>query len=336
MYKLQDDTLTVDNEARQVWHTPTELFKPFYGRAVANYIAEVHKRDGKGPLVVYEVGAGNGTLMVNIMDHLSKHEPSMYETMTYTIIEISPALVHEQLSRTPAHKSRVRVINKSIFEWTERVTDHCFFVAMEVIDNFAHDMICVERETNTPLQGIVLTTPDTDFTQAFEPLSDPLLTRYLSIRKPQPQSFLKKIVSSLLPWQKSLSEPIYIPTMQLKFIDVLKTYFPSHRLVLSDFDSLPDAVEGTCGPVVQTRYEGRTVPVNTYLVHPGWFDIFFPTNFEELAAVYENVTGDSGRIMTQRKFLELYAGDEILKATTTKSGENPMLGFYENFKFYIT
>jgi hypothetical protein len=48
MYK-DGDANPNDNEARQVfvgfltmqiWHTPTELFKPFYGQAIARYILQ--------------------------------------------------------------------------------------------------------------------------------------------------------------------------------------------------------------------------------------------------------------------------------------------------------
>ena len=55
------------NETRQLWHTPTELFRPYYGEAIARSLVEQYKltyhpyRD----LVIYEMGAGNGTMMLN-------------------------------------------------------------------------------------------------------------------------------------------------------------------------------------------------------------------------------------------------------------------------------
>jgi len=46
----------------------------------------------------------------------------------------------------------------------------------------------------------------------------------------------------------------------------LQKYFPAHKLLLSDFHTLPDAVTGINAPVVQTRYQRQTVPVSTPMV----------------------------------------------------------------------
>jgi len=69
----------------------------------------------------------------------------------------------------------------------------------------------------------------------------------------------------------------------------LRQHFPRHRLLLSDFSSLPDTIPGVNSPVVQTRYQNTTVPCSTLFVQPGYFDIFFPTNFERLRDMYEHV-----------------------------------------------
>ena len=89
--------------------------------------------------MIYEVGAGNGTLMMNILDHLAATQPEVYEKTQYNIIEISSKLADRQSKRfdireiAKRHKQRVKIINKSIFDWRERVVEPCFFIAMEVI-----------------------------------------------------------------------------------------------------------------------------------------------------------------------------------------------------------
>ncbi|KAJ2792817.1 hypothetical protein H4R20_006720 [Coemansia guatemalensis] len=83
------------------------------------------------------------------------------------------------------------------------------------------------------------------------------------------------------------------------------------------------------------------VPCETYLVQPGWFDIFFPTNFELLQQVYNVVCRASAaanglgksQVWSQRNFA-LQNAD--LPKTSTRSGENPMLEFYENNKFLLS
>jgi SAM-dependent MidA family methyltransferase len=72
------------------------------------------------------------------MDYIQREEPELYTRTKYTIIEISSALADKQASQTSAnalkkkHKA-VQVINKSIFDWNQRISDPCFFIAMEVI-----------------------------------------------------------------------------------------------------------------------------------------------------------------------------------------------------------
>ena len=68
------------------------------------------------------------------------------------------------------------------------------------------------------------------------------------------------------------------------------------QLLLSDFSSLPEAIEGINAPVVQTRYQGRMIPCSTLFVQRGFFDIFFPTDFEELCDMYEVLLADPGRL----------------------------------------
>ncbi|KAJ1931355.1 hypothetical protein EC988_009817, partial [Linderina pennispora] len=137
-----------------------------------------------------------------------------------------------------------------------------------------------------------------------------------------------------LPLPPNLTKAEFIPTQAFQFCRILSKYFPHHRLVLSDFFTLPDTVPNAVdAPVVQTRFSGAMVPCETYLVQPGWFDIFFPTNFELLSRMYDAVRGGKSRVCTQRQFAKENAD---LDKTRTRSGENPMLDFYENNKFLLS
>jgi SAM-dependent MidA family methyltransferase len=84
------------------------------------------------------MGAGNGTLMLNILDYIQKYEPSVYKRTRYNIIEISQKLAERQYERHDVRDAKhrhhcVEIINKSIFDWDVDVEDDCFFVGMEVI-----------------------------------------------------------------------------------------------------------------------------------------------------------------------------------------------------------
>ncbi|KAJ2687291.1 hypothetical protein IWW39_003040 [Coemansia spiralis] len=343
---------------RQLWHTPTEILKPWYGYSVAQHIVRQHKADqggrpdGGSPLTVYEMGGGNGTLMMNILDYIREHEPGIYSRMEYNLIEISPKLAKQQVSQQARKHvmphANVNIINKSIFDWKATVDRPCFFVAMEVIDNFAHDVIRFDYVTGEPYQAFVRVYDDGEFEEYYEPVSDPLIQDYLRVRNslvsPQHRSAalppaLYRRIRSQLPLAPNLSKPEFIPTKAYEFCKVLGRYFPRHRLVLSDFYKLPDTLPGAVtSPVVQTRFNGSMVPCETYLVQPGWFDIFFPTDFELLRRIYDVECRPQGvepmsRVCTQRAFAMENAA---LAQTRTRSGENPMLDFYENNKFLLS
>lgn len=151
-------------------------------------------------------------------------------------------------------------------------------------------MIRYDMTTLTPLQAIVSIDETGDFTLLYEPITDPLLRRVLAYRRYLPLSpstspplpsllhhpLFRKLYTSL-PFAANLSQPDFIPTKAVHFLERLREKLPSHRLLVADFDQLPEAVEGRNGPVVQTRYGGSMVPCETFLVKQGYFDIFFPT-----------------------------------------------------------
>lgn len=273
------------NETRQLWHTPTELFRPYYGESIARYLVENYKLSQYPyhDLIIYEMGAGNGTLMLNILDYIRDTEPDVYNRTKFKIIEISTSLAKLQASqmlrnaKSKGHASKVEIINKSIFEWNQVVPEPCFFLAMEVFDNFAHDAIRYNPETEEPLQSTVLIDSNGEFYDFYSPVIDPVASRFLRVRHaatggryPHPlnQSKVLRSLKNALPFSPNLSDPEYIPTRLMQFFDILAKYFPAHRMVTSDFHDLPDTIRGVNAPVVQTRYRRRTVPVSTPFVSP--------------------------------------------------------------------
>lgn len=364
------------NETRQLWHTPTELFRPYYGEAIARYLVSNYKLSQYPyhDLVIYEMGAGNGTLMLNILDYIRELEPPVYDRTKFKIIEISTNLAklqQTQLLRSAdsrGHASKVEIINKSIFEWDQVVPAPCYFLAMEVFDNFAHDSIRYDPLTEEPLQGTVLIDSKGDFFEFFLPTIDPVASRFLRVRHaatggcyplPLYQNKMLRRLRNAMPFTPNLSDPEYIPTRLMQFFDILGKYFPSHRLVTSDFHDLPDTIKGMNAPVVQTRYKRRTVPVTTPLVssslvsalnlyltfdgesrliieeqvHQGYFDILFPTDFNVMELMYRAITGKLTRVSSHEEFLRRWA---YVEETETKNGENPLLTWYKNASVLTT
>ena len=160
-------------------------------------------------------------------------------------------------------------------------------------------MIRYDMRTLEPYQGLVTVDENGDYSTYFTKVTDPLISSFFQLRRhlfhPPPLPRLIKAsaafrnIYSNLPFSRNLSSPEFIPTRMLSLLQTLRRYFPRHRLLLSDFSSLPDAIPGINAPVVQTRYQNTTVPTSTLFVQPGYFDIFFPTDFERLRDMYEHI-----------------------------------------------
>ena len=338
------------DETRQLWHTPTELFQPYYGEAIARYLVTNYKMTlyPYHDLIIYEMGAGNGTLMQNILDYIRTTDPEVYQRTKFKIVEISSSLAALQvknLQKAPSsaeHLHRIEIINRSIFEWTDYIHSPCFFLALEVFDNFSHDSIRYDPHTEAPLQGNVLIDDEGEFFEYYERQLDPVASRFLRVRDvaarspyqtPVSRSRLLRKLRHALPLAPNLTQPEYIPTRMLQFFDILRDYFPAHRLLAADFNSLPDTIPGINSPVVQTRYQRRNVQVTTPYVHQGYFDIFFPTDFNIMEDIYRAITGKLTRVSSHEAFLKSWA---YVEDTETRNGENPMLNWYKNASVMTT
>lgn len=371
-YTEFEDALDVKspNDTRQLWHTPTELFRPYYGEAIARYLVTNYKLSHHPyhDLIIYEMGAGNGTLMLNILDYIRDLHPDVYSRTQFKVIEISSALASLQTSRLTSsassrgHTDHVEIINRSIFNWKTYVPSPCYFLALEVFDNFAHDSIRYNPFTEEPLQGTVLIDNTGDFYEFYTPMIDPVASRFLRVRNaacsqpfnhPLRSPRIWRNIKFRLPFAPNLTVPEYIPTRLMQFFNILHEYFPLHRLLTSDFHSLPDTIKGFNAPVVQTRYKRRVVPVstpfvgsiltrvslplaskvNTMQVQQGYFDILFPTDFAVMEDIYRAITGKLTRVLSHEDFLKRWA---YVEDTQTRSGENPLLSWYKNASVMTT
>jgi SAM-dependent MidA family methyltransferase len=84
-------------------------------------------------LVIYEIGAGNGTLAMDILDFIRSAYPEVYERTHYNIVEISGRLAKAQEELLIPRHPCTSITHKSIFHWDCPEPAPCFFLAMEVI-----------------------------------------------------------------------------------------------------------------------------------------------------------------------------------------------------------
>ena len=76
-----------------------------------------------------------GTLAHTVLDYLRAHEPELYATAEYHLLDISESLSKAQAERLAAseHAARVRFHRASIFDWERVEKRPCFFLAFEVL-----------------------------------------------------------------------------------------------------------------------------------------------------------------------------------------------------------
>lgn len=320
------------------WYTPSELFQPFYSVALARHILRARQDHREEPLVVYELGGGRGTNARCFLDTVQRLSPEVYATLRYTNVEISAPLAEEQRAATVEHRAVQRVLHAdatAASTWGPRDDAPCFIIALELLDNLPHDRVVfadgVWHET------WVTQTHDGLWHEFLRPIEDPLVSRCLDIyiQTAANGSLLDRILARALP-----TTAIFLPTVCLGLLESLAAARPQHRLILSDFDSLPAVrIPGQNAPLVASLETGD---YDSYLAaHDGAADIFFPTDFRLLQAMVADARQrsgaralGSGRVLRSAEFLEECLKPHELRQASTASGWNPLLHDFVNTRIY--
>lgn len=114
--------------------------QPWYGQAIAQCLVSEYllKYFPYEDFIIYEIGAGNGTLAMDILNYIREEYPEVYERTRYNTVEISENLAQLQREKLCSVHPCANVVRKSIFHWDIHEPAPCFFVAMEVIVRISH------------------------------------------------------------------------------------------------------------------------------------------------------------------------------------------------------
>ncbi|KAG2383644.1 hypothetical protein C9374_004315 [Naegleria lovaniensis] len=303
-HELQDQLDYLENLSElyqrgpQSWGTPIEIFQPYYGIAIAEYMLRTTYGEGKNenldkPLKIYEMGGGMGTCARNVLDYLEKEYPEVYKRTEYNIIEISSQLHEQQKIRCARHvrNGKLKLFHASFMDWANIEQDECFVIAMEVLDNCAHDKVSIDGQGNVLECHVFEDSITNYYGEVFLPCQDELIIRYLYLSgiieestpnssntaissqyfyksiedlrggkiKKAIRSFFSKSVGgmrSLLMSSIGGDHVMFIPTVQLQIIEKLQQNFPKHRLICADFDYLGTDEPGESNrPLVQKKFK---------------------------------------------------------------------------------
>lgn len=189
-------------ESPKGWLTPSTIFAPWYARAIAAYVLRswqhASRARGTAPsrLAVYELGGGTGVTAVNFCDYVREAAPRAYAALSYTIVEVSPALrtMQESVLRERGHTAVARAVHANAMDLRGGGISNlapCFVLALEVLDNLPQDKAVLLRNANgeaswyetvvslQPTREVVAADGRPVRRESYRPLHDALLSRTL-------------------------------------------------------------------------------------------------------------------------------------------------------------
>ncbi|KAI4370458.1 hypothetical protein MLD38_018811 [Melastoma candidum] len=337
------------------WFTPVELFKPWYAHGIAEAI--LRTTNLSYPLKIFEIGGGSGTCAKGIMDYIMLNAPErVYNTMTYTSVEISSSLagiqrstVGEVSSHALKHTVECRDATDQL-GWGKIDQQPCWVIMLEVLDNLPHDLVYAENQVSPWMEVWVEKQQDRDMLfELYKPLTDPLIAHCLEMIKEKETASNGPLLKRM--WSKVFPRPrkCWLPTGCLKLLEVLHKALPKMSLIVSDFSYLPDVrIAGERAPLVSTKKEGKSTDYDNYLDAKGDADIFFPTDFwlleriDHFSSGWTKLNMDKSSTQGRKRrtitldtssFMEEFG---LPSKTKTKDGYNPLLEDFKNTKFYLS
>lgn len=345
------------NYPENAWLTPSELFKPWYGFTIANYIHKVIKKMKLDPkkqrIRVVEVGAGTGAALDAVLFFFKNYEQALYNILEFNVVEISPQMCQRATEKFKKHhlklldKGQLKILNDDFlnFKVAPNSKDFTFVIFLEVLDNMPHDKaVFCDKSQDWKFQTMV----DLSAAKPKEilvPISDPLIAEVLGYYKDFAKDNLnnemkKNFWEKMITWQFSKKQPksLFLPTYCLKMLRFVRDTLPNHHLIISDFDLLPrdrNNLNGIYAPIVskKLRLSHEKKDFDSYLVEPGEADIFFPTDFELLKKIYKGVCKKKAVTLKTHEFVSEFAKE---KWGETRSGYNPLKEDFLNTAFFVT
>ncbi|KAG5505007.1 hypothetical protein JKF63_04454 [Porcisia hertigi] len=356
--------------------TPTQLFQPYYGWVLAEYLVTTHraKFDPREPLIVYDVGAGTGALALSVLDYLAEHFADLYATCEYHAVEQNPHLVPVLRNKLIHHYHHVSIHHLSMLNWRQLEKRRCIVLAVELFSGMPHDCVLWDQEAVVSEHWFGFQQHDNLATahERYYALQDPMILRYLRyLNWMQEESFHNLKVLCLTEGRETLDAPkrrsiepnmadsttaiftkmayimspfhtAWLPTVQMVFLEMLAQYFPRHHLFAADWSSVRQGLPGVNGPVLQVKLR---VAKDMYLRKPadalhanaGMVDICFPTDFDHFSIVYGRICGTQKEVGSmQHPVFWQTYGGDKTSLFTTRSGYNPLLEDFQPFHVFTS
>lgn len=363
-------------EASPSFNTPGSIFQPYYGWVIAEYFVTTMraKFDPLEPLIIYDIGCGNGTLGLTVLNFLAEQYPEVYATCEYHFVDMSPYVIPAIRAKLVHHLHHAHIHHISIHNWRTIEPRRCFVVAVELFSNMPHDQIIWTEDGACYEQWVRFEETDNLGSAAERnlPATDPLILRYLRYCRwlqeetlnsmkvlcmtdgrenidplkwrtlePEPYDPFTTIVSKCI----NVHNPYriaFLPTAQMLFLEVAAKFFPRHHAFFADYSSVQHGIVGINAPLVQVKMRiakdifFRRICDNL-LTNAGMVDVCFPTDFEVFRNTYRSICGEHKELtnMTHPDFWKTFGGDKTA-IFTTQTGYNPLLEDFQTFNVFAS
>ena len=158
--------LLIENYPKDAWLTPSEIFKPYYGMAIGNYIHQLMeyyriKYDISHKVKIIEVGAGAASAAQSILMFFQNYEQKYFKDIEYNIVELSPAMcqrAREKLSVDYAkqlERGQIRIFNEDFKKFRPQSSKDLYFIIfLEVFDNMPHDRVYFDKHNRAKISQV--------------------------------------------------------------------------------------------------------------------------------------------------------------------------------------
>ena len=353
------------------WLTPVELFRPYYSNTLAEFAVQAAAGNGSSEnksngdnggkeLHVVELGGGRGTNAAHILSHLRDAHPTIYQNVRYTIFDASPTLHELQkqvvLQEHDHPSDKISFVLRDMTDVAEGEADFLspsdvptVVIAMELLDNLAHDKVTRCRRTRKMLQAEVVAEQDGVVAEDRDEQGNDIqhVKRYREEFHPLTDPLLRDVLDAAPSYARGIGRrPKWVPTVACGVIRRLYEARPNSSLVMADFDWLPapELIDGQ-STTKRRSLEGDGEPIITdmddvdhacYLTAPRLCDILFPTDFVKLGDYVAKASSSSSNsvetmTMKQADFFQKYGSEQVDQTRNWFGGYTPILEDFSNY-----
>lgn len=207
-----------------------------FGELLAEQLWEMwQKMDCPTPFMLVEMGAGQGRLAADILNHLQQQHSDFLIAIEYIIIEKSNRLIEKQREILDTFSDRVKIVWKTWQEIAENSLIGCLF-SNELVDAFPVHKVAIDAGE---LKEIYLSLSDRDeiITQIIDEISTPRIKKYfqlVEINLPSEiyeNGYQTEVNLASLAWLENISKRLYkgyIVTIDYGY-DARRYYHPQRR-----------------------------------------------------------------------------------------------------------